>query len=112
MRTHIGFVDPLALVIRVAFVASLAHQSSGGRGPPESERLLAQRGAFEHEVRRFLTRAQERGYAYSRRFPRMPTTWVDFVNQNKAAESEIARLNVRRAYESGRHDAAEAVTEG
>lgn len=82
------------------------------RGPPENERLLAQRCAFEHEVRRFLTRAQERGYAYPQRFPRMPTAWVDFVNQNKAAESEIARLNVRRAYESGRHDAAEAVKEG
>ena len=25
----------------------------------------------------------------------MPSIWVDFVNQNKAAESEIARLNVR-----------------
>jgi hypothetical protein len=42
----------------------------------------------------------------------MPSIWVDFVNQNKAAESEIARLNVRRAYESGRHEAAEAVNEG
>ncbi|UQR61085.1 hypothetical protein LRP30_29495 [Bradyrhizobium sp. C-145] len=82
------------------------------RGPPANERLLAERCAFEHEVRRYLTRAQERGYAYPQRFPRMPSTWVDFVNQNKAAESQIARLNVRRAYESGRHEATEAVKEG
>ncbi|MGX1104718.1 integrase [Bradyrhizobium elkanii] len=81
-------------------------------GVPANERLLAERCAFEHEVRRYLGRAQDRGYAYPQRFPRMPSTWVDFVNQNKAAESEIARLNVRRAYENGRHDAAEAVKEG
>ncbi|MBW7963559.1 site-specific integrase [Bradyrhizobium sp. BR 10261] len=82
------------------------------RGVPADERLLAERCAFEHEVRRYLARAQERGYAYQQRFPRMPSTWVDFVNQNKAAESEVARLNVRRAYEDGRHEAAEAVKEG
>ncbi|MDA9434415.1 site-specific integrase [Bradyrhizobium sp. CCBAU 51627] len=82
------------------------------RGAPGDERLLAERCAFEHEVRRYLSRAQERGYAYQQRFPRMPSTWVDFVNQNKAAEGEIARLNVRRAYENGRHEAAEAVKEG
>ncbi|UPJ71828.1 site-specific integrase [Bradyrhizobium sp. 187] len=82
------------------------------RGASADERLLAERCAFEHEVRRYLSRAQERGYAYPRRFPRMPATWVDFVNQNKAAESGIARLNVRRAYESGRQAAAEAVKEG
>lgn len=83
-----------------------------GNGIPADERPLAERCAFEHEVRRYLSRAQERGYAYQQRFPRMPSTWVDFVNQNKAAESEIARLNVRRAYESGRHEATEAVKEG
>lgn len=67
---------------------------------------------FEHEVRRFLTRAQERGYAYPKRFPDMPSLWVNFVNQNKAAESSIARLNVRRSYEAGRSDAMEAANEG
>lgn len=82
------------------------------RGSPADERRLAERCAFEHEVRRYLTRAQERGYAYQQRFPRMPSIWVDFVNQNKAAEGKIARLNVRRGYESGRHEAAEAVKEG
>ncbi|MGL9622326.1 hypothetical protein QRQ56_30515 [Bradyrhizobium sp. U531] len=82
------------------------------RGPPENERLLAERCAFEHEVRRFLTRAQERGYAYPQRFPQMPSTWVDFVDQNKAAEGATARLNVRRAHETGRHEATEAAREG
>jgi hypothetical protein len=46
------------------------------------------------------------------RFPKMPSHWVDFVNQNKAAESSIARLNVRRAHEAGRSDATEAANEG
>jgi len=33
------------------------------RGSPADERLLAERCAFEHEVRRYRARAQERGYA-------------------------------------------------
>ena len=79
------------------------------QGTPTHERRLAERCAFEHEVRRYLTRAQERGYIYQLRFPKMPSAWVDFVDQNKAAESEIARLAVRRAYETGRIEATEAV---
>lgn len=82
------------------------------RGSPADERLVAERCAFEHEVRRYRARAQERGYAYQQRFPQMPGLWVDFVNQNKAAEANIARLNVRRAYEAGRGDATEAFNEG
>ncbi|WP_245344142.1 hypothetical protein [Bradyrhizobium japonicum] len=87
-------------------------QAYVGRGLPADERLLAERCAFEHEVRRFLTRAQERGYGYPMRFPQMPTLWVDFINQNKAAETNIARLNVRRSYEAGRREASEATNEG
>lgn len=82
-----------------------------GRGAPADERLLAERCAFEHEVRRYLTRAQERGYAYQMRFPEMPSLWVDFVNQNQAAESRIAHLNVRRGYETGRTEATESIAE-
>ena len=81
-------------------------------GSPADERHLAERCAFEHELRRYLTRSQERGYAYQMRFPKMPSLWVDFVNQNKAAESSIARLNVRLSYEAGRNDASEAVKKG
>jgi hypothetical protein len=33
------------------------------RGSPADERLLAERCAFEHEVRRYRARAQEPGYA-------------------------------------------------
>jgi hypothetical protein len=80
-------------------------------GAPTDERLLAERCAFEHEVRRYLTRVQERGSAYQIHFPGMPSLWVDFVNQNKAAERGIAHLNVRRAYEAGRTDAGEAIAE-
>ena len=79
------------------------------QGTPTHERRLTERCGFEHEVRRFLTRAQERGFIYQIHFPKMPNAWVDFVDQNKAAESEIARLNVRRSYETGRSEAAEAI---
>jgi len=78
------------------------------RGAPTDERRLAERCAFEHEVRRYLSRAQERGYAYQARFPRMPSLWVDFVDQNKLAESNISRLAVRRTYEAGRMESTEA----
>jgi hypothetical protein len=39
----------------------------------------------------------------------MPGLWIDFVNPNKAAESQIAHLNLRRAYEAGRTDATETI---
>ena len=83
-----------------------------GRDVPTDERLLAERCAFEHEVRRYLTRAQERGYAYQMQFPKIPSLWVDLVNQNKAAESGVARLAVRRSYEAGRVEATEAARAG
>lgn len=83
-----------------------------GRGSPADERLLAERCAFENEVRRYFTRAQERGYAYQKRFPEIPGLWVDFVDQNKTAESTITRLTVRRSYEAGRSEAREAFKEG
>ncbi|WBL77245.1 tyrosine-type recombinase/integrase [Bradyrhizobium xenonodulans] len=82
------------------------------RGSPADERLLAERCAFENEVRRYFTRAQERGYAYQKRFPEIPGRWVDFVDQNKAAESSITRLTARRSYEAGRREAREAFNEG
>lgn len=82
------------------------------RGTPADERLLAERCAFEHELRRYLTRARERGYPYQMQFPKMSNHWIDFVNQNKAAESNIARLNSQRAYEAGRREATEAAHEG
>jgi hypothetical protein len=83
-----------------------------GRDVPTDERQLAERCAFEPEVRRYLTRAQDRGYAYQVRFPKVPSLWVDFVNQNKTAESNIARLAVRRSYETGRTEATEAAKQG
>jgi integrase len=82
------------------------------RGAPIDERRLAERCAFEHEVRRYLCRAQERGYAYQARFPKIPSLWVDFVDQNKLAESNITRLAVRRSYEAGRVETTEAANEG
>ena len=83
-----------------------------GRGSPLDERQLAERCAFENELRRYFTRAQERGYAYQKRFPEFPSLWIDFVDQNKAAESAMPRLPARRSYESSQHKAGEAFKEG
>ncbi|MGY3156841.1 hypothetical protein [Bradyrhizobium elkanii] len=38
-------------------------------GVPANERLLAERCAFEHEVRRYLGRAQDRGLCLPAAFP-------------------------------------------
>jgi hypothetical protein len=42
------------------------------RGSPTDERVLAERCAFEHEVRRYLTRVQERAMPTRCAFPRCP----------------------------------------
>jgi hypothetical protein len=39
-----------------------------GRPPAASERALAERCAFEHQVRHYMGRANERGFSFSRRF--------------------------------------------
>ncbi|MFB9268045.1 hypothetical protein ACFFWD_33765 [Bradyrhizobium erythrophlei] len=49
-----------------------------------------------------MSRAQERGYHFARQFPGFASRWVDFVDQNKSAESRIAKGAERRAYETGR----------
>jgi integrase len=73
-------------------------------GAPGTERRLAERLAFEHQVRNYMARAQERGYPFARQFPLFASAWVEFVNQNKFAEAEITKGIERRAYETGRAD--------
>ena len=73
-------------------------------GAPESERRLAERQAFEHQVRNYISRSQERGYPFVRQFEGFASRWVDFVDQNKFAEAELAKGDLRRAYEGGRAD--------
>jgi integrase len=75
-----------------------------GDGVPGNERRLAERLAFEHQVRTYIARAHERGYLFARHFPGFSNCWVDFVDQNKFAEAEIAKNVGRRSYEAGRAD--------
>jgi integrase len=79
------------------------------RGIPQTERSLAERVAFEHQVRSFLVRSNDRGYAFSRRFESMASQWVEFVNQNKACEQDLIKIGQRREYERGRAEASEAL---
>jgi integrase len=78
-----------------------------GRPPAASERMLAERCAFEHQVRHYMGRANERGFSFSRMFPGFASIWVDFVDQNKALEQTIQRIDRHRVYEDGRNDHAQ-----
>jgi integrase len=78
-----------------------------GRPAAASERALAERCAFEHQVRHYMGRANERGFSFSRMFPGFVSIWVDFVDQNKALEQTIQRVDRHRAYEDGRNDQAQ-----
>jgi integrase len=81
-------------------------------GTPDNERALAERVGFEHQARHYMARANERGYAFSQRFERFATKWVDFIDQNKAAEVELGRLDRQRDYERGRAEATTAAAKG
>ena len=92
-------------------VGSILHarlKSYVGRPPSASERALAERCAFEHQVRHYMSRANERGYAFSKTFPGFASNWVDFVDQNKSVEQTIHRINRHRAYDEGRNAPAQA----
>ena len=78
-----------------------------GRPPAASERVLAERCAFEHQVRHYMSRANERGFSFSRMFPGFASIWVDLVDQNKSLEQTIQRVDRHRAYEDGRNDHAQ-----
>jgi hypothetical protein len=78
-----------------------------GRPPPASERMLAERCAFEHQVRHYMGRANERGFSFSSMFPGFASSWVDFVDQNKSLEQTIQRIDHHRSYDEGRNDHAQ-----
>jgi hypothetical protein len=76
-------------------------------GAPADDRTLTERLAFEHQVRQYMSWSHERGYPFPSQFSGFATSWVDFVDQNKAAEAAIARDAGRRSY-----DAPAATTSG
>jgi hypothetical protein len=82
------------------------------QGIPGTERVLAERVAFENQVRCFVTRSNERAFPFCGRFEAFASRWVDFVNQNKSAEENLIRIGQRREYERGRADAGEAAVNG
>jgi hypothetical protein len=53
-----------------------------------------------------MGRANERGFSFSRMFPRFASDWVDFVDQNKSLEQTLQRGGLHKAYEEGRTDRA------
>jgi integrase len=87
-------------------------QAYTAAGAPQSERSLTERLAFENQTRHYMARANERDFPFARRFDRFANRWVDFVNLNKTAETELAGLRHRQDYARGRSDAAIAAAQG
>ena len=112
---NLGWANELVAAPDLEAAGSIIHKrltAYTAVGAPQSERALAERLAFEHQARHYMARANERGYAFSARFERFATNWVDFVNQNKAAEDELGRQDRQEQYERGRAEATNAVAKG
>jgi hypothetical protein len=86
-------------------VGSVLHdrlKSYVGRPPVPSERILAERCAFE--IRCDITWAAPTSVAFRSRgrSPDLPAFWVDFVDQNKSLEQAIQRSPCSRLYSEWR----------
>ena len=103
----LGWAQHLVAAPDLETVGSVLHDRLTtyiGRPPAASERVLAERCAFEHQVRHYMGRANERGFSFSRMFPGFASSWVDFVDQNKSLEQAIQRIDRHRSYDEGRRD--------
>src|SRR5450759_630359 len=106
----LGWAQHLVAAPDLETIGSVLHDrltTYVGRPPVASERMLAERCAFEHQVRHYMGRANERGFSFSRMFPGFASSWVDFVDQNKSLEQAIQRIGRHRAYDEGRNDHAQ-----
>jgi integrase len=106
----LGWAQELVAAPDLATIGGVLHgrlKTYVGRAPAASERVLADRCAFEHQVRHYMGRANERGFSFSRVFPGFASDWVDFVDQNKSLEQTVQRGGLHRAYEDGRNDHAQ-----
>jgi hypothetical protein len=106
----LGWAQHLVAAPDLETIGSVLHDrltTYVGRPPAASERMLAERCAFEHQVRHYMGRANERGFSFSRMFPGFASSWVDFVDQNKSLEQTIQRIGRHRAYDEGRNDHAQ-----
>jgi integrase len=106
----LGWAQHLVAAPDLETVGSMLHDrltTYVGRSPAASERVLAERCAFEHQVRHYMSRANERGFSFSRMFPGFASIWVDFVDQNKMLEQTVQRIDRHRSYDEGRRDQAQ-----
>lgn len=106
----LGWAQHLVAAPDLETIGSVLHDrltTYVGRPPAASERMLAERCAFEHQVRHYIGRANERGFSFSRMFPGFVSIWVDFVDQNKSLEQAVERIDRHRAYDEGRNDRAQ-----
>jgi integrase len=112
---NLGWVQELVAAPDLKAIGAVIHQRLQrytAAGAPQCERALAERVAFEHQVRHYMGRANERGYAFARALEGFANHWVDFVDQNKTAEGDLDRQDRQQQYERGRADATTAVAKG
>ncbi len=112
---NLGWVQELVAAPDLEIIGTvIARRLTGytAAGAPQTERALAERVAYEHQVRHYMARANQRNYAFSLAFEGFADRWCDFVDQNKAAEAALAQLDRRRAYERGRTEATTAIAHG
>jgi integrase len=114
LMDNIGWVRELIDAPDLEAIGTVIHgrlKTYTAVGPPQNERALAERTAFEHQVRHYMARANARGYDFSHRFEFFASKWVDFVDQNKAGEASLLEIGRQRAYERGRVDAIHAIVD-
>lgn len=112
---NLGWVQELVAAPDLEAIGTVIDRRLTGytaAGAPQTERALAERVAFEHQVRHFMARANQRNYPFSLAFEGFADRWVDFVDQNKAAEAALAKLDRQQAYERGRSEATTAMAHG
>lgn len=64
-------------------VMSARLQGYAKLGAPTTERSLTERTAYEHQVRHYMVRANERGYAFSRRFESFASNWATLSTKTR-----------------------------
>ena len=115
LMDNLGWVQDLVAAPDLETIGGVIHQrltAYTAAGAPQSERVLAERLAFEHQARHYMGRANDRGFAFARQFEYFASRWVDFVNQNKAGEKTLDHLDKQQQYEHGRADATTALAKG
>ena len=110
-----GWVQELVAAPDLETIGGVIHQrltAYTAVGAPQSERALAERRSLRASGAPLHGARQRARLRLCATFEFFASRWVDFVNQNKAAEDELDRLGRQEQYERGRAEATIAVAKG